>query len=74
MDEAYRRLFIGIASDDEEGRAEVLKPVMEFNPPTQTTVDGSGKGLKSIVARMNNAKDQFTTLVWTHTNLTYLSI
>ena len=69
MNEAYRDMVLSV--EDPVKRAEVLKPILEFTDSLDNTEIDGAHTLKSVVATMQAAKDQFTNLVSTKVQQRY---
>jgi hypothetical protein len=61
MNQAYRDMMSPITDDEE--RARVLKPIMDYAESLDNKVVTTAHTFKSIVSTMQSAKDQFTGLV-----------
>lgn len=69
MNQAYCKMVLSV--EDPVKHAEVLKPILEFTDALDDGEIGGAHTLKSIVATMQAAKDQFTSLVSTKTEHFY---
>jgi hypothetical protein len=71
MNEAYHDKILSIT--DSNKRAEALQPILDFAENLESVGETVERTLKSVVATMQSAKDQFTELVRLNFTSVYLS-
>ncbi|KAL6302530.1 hypothetical protein BKA93DRAFT_751229 [Sparassis latifolia] len=59
----YKKMFEGVDSRNDEQRALVMKPILDFCDSIEKDPSLAKHSMQSITARMLSAKDQFTALI-----------
>ncbi|KAL6305916.1 hypothetical protein BKA93DRAFT_824705 [Sparassis latifolia] len=70
----YKKMFEGVDGRNDEQRALVMKPILDFCDSIEKDPSLAKHSMQSITARMLSAKDQFTALAASYRNLADMEV